>query len=485
MANEFRVKNGLITPKIISEESDGRVVLTQTATADNEPIILAFETAETDIAADDVLGKITFAAPDEDTGTDALLVAGAIAVVSEGDFASDNNASKMVFQTGASETATTKLTISSAGVITTTGNLNVGAGLDVVGATTLDGAVTLGNATGDDITNTGRWVGDFVPKTNSSIDLGTSSLQFAQAHIDTGHIDDITSTGTSALTTLNVSGVTSLNGNVTLGNATGDDITVTGYLASDIIPKTDLAYDLGSATLGFNTLHIGATGIINFEAGDISLTHSTNTLTMSGGTFVSAVKTVSPIYNNTLESGSAGAGFRVTNTATMSLEEKGYLNKTADLNSNWTGLAIENNNVITSCVVTDTGTVAAEELIPLVYINLNDDDHVMFHSVSAHCAIQCKTTSNEATVFVAHETVRATYKAAQNRVEFKTIDSNWYNALTTRTAPPGEFCAQRWVSGDDIYLVISWCQYKAIPSGKTTTVTAMVEGLQQLVVAGG
>ena len=408
MANEFRVKNGIITPKIISEESDGRVVLTQTATGDNEPIILAFETAETDIAADDVLGKITFAAPDEGTGTDALLVAGAIAVVSEGDFASDNNASKMVFQTGASETATTKMTISSAGVITTTGNLNVGAALDVVGATTLDGAVTLGNATGDDITFTGR-------------------------------------------------------------------------LASDLVPKTDLAYDLGTATLGFNTLHIGNTGIINFEAGNITLTHSSNALTLAGGSLVS------PIIKNTLESGSAGAGFRVTNTATMSLEEKTSFSKDANINTHWTGLSLENSNATLNAAVT------AEEIIPLVYIDLDDTDQIMYHSVIAHCSIQSKVTSSDATYFVQHETIKATYKAAQNRVEFQSMDCNWYaaNYDSGRNNQPGEFCAlmhtnsARDGSNNQRYLVIGWCQYKAIPSGRTTSVSAMVDAHQHPVVAGG
>ena len=84
--------------------------------------------------------------------------------------------------------------------------LDVNAALDVSGATTLNGAVTLGDATGDDITNTGRWVGDFVPKSDSAIDLGTSTLQFAEAHIDTGYIDAITVTGTSTLTTVDING---------------------------------------------------------------------------------------------------------------------------------------------------------------------------------------------------------------------------------------------------------------------------------------
>jgi uncharacterized protein (DUF2345 family) len=46
---------------------------------------------------------------------------------------------------------------------------------------------------------------------------------------------------------LNVDGDTTLNGNVTLGNGTGDDITFTGQVASNIVPKSDNAYNLGSS----------------------------------------------------------------------------------------------------------------------------------------------------------------------------------------------------------------------------------------------
>ena len=41
---------------------------------DSFPVI-SLETGDTDIAQDDVLGRITFKAPDEGTGTDAILVA--------------------------------------------------------------------------------------------------------------------------------------------------------------------------------------------------------------------------------------------------------------------------------------------------------------------------------------------------------------------------------------------------------------------------
>ncbi|ANS04805.1 hypothetical protein [uncultured Mediterranean phage] len=89
-----------------------------TATADDNPVVLTLATGETDIQANDVLGSIRFQAPDEGTGTDAILVAGAIDVISEGNFSATNNASKMAFRVGSSETASEKMSLSSAGLLT-------------------------------------------------------------------------------------------------------------------------------------------------------------------------------------------------------------------------------------------------------------------------------------------------------------------------------------------------------------------------------
>lgn len=50
---------------------------------------------------------------------------------------------------------------------------------------------------------------------------------------------------------LTCTGSATFNGAVNLGNATGDDVTVTGYLASALIPKTDDTYDLGTAALAW------------------------------------------------------------------------------------------------------------------------------------------------------------------------------------------------------------------------------------------
>ena len=67
------------------------------------------------MAANDVIGKISWQAPDEGTGTDAILVSAAIQAIAEGDHSSSSNATSLVFMTGASEAAASKMTLTSAG----------------------------------------------------------------------------------------------------------------------------------------------------------------------------------------------------------------------------------------------------------------------------------------------------------------------------------------------------------------------------------
>ena len=99
----------------LTHSADSGLLLKHTATADDKPINLVLQTGETDMAADDVIGKISFQAPDEGTGTDAVLVSAAIQAVAEGDHSSSSNATRLEFHTGASELATAKMNISSAG----------------------------------------------------------------------------------------------------------------------------------------------------------------------------------------------------------------------------------------------------------------------------------------------------------------------------------------------------------------------------------
>jgi len=67
---------------------------------------------------------------------------------------------------------------------------------------------------------------------------------------------------------IDVSGNTVLNGDVDLGNATGDTITATGRFDSDIVPSTDNARDLGASGLEFKDLYIDGTANIDSLAAD-------------------------------------------------------------------------------------------------------------------------------------------------------------------------------------------------------------------------
>ena len=128
----------------MSISSVGNVTMKNTATGDDTPMTLTLQTGETDIAANDVIGKIDFQAPDEGTGTDAILVAAGIEAVSEGDFAADNNATKLSFKTGASEAAAEKMSLSSAGLLTVSDDLVIKAGGTIGGAGDTD-LLTLGS----------------------------------------------------------------------------------------------------------------------------------------------------------------------------------------------------------------------------------------------------------------------------------------------------------------------------------------------------
>ena len=114
----------------LTHDPDDGLFLKSIATGDDNPVLLTLQTGETDLAADDVIGKIAFQAPDEGTGTDAILVSAAIQAVAEGDHSSSSNATRLEFHTGASELATSQMTISSGGIVgigaVPTGDLGVG-----------------------------------------------------------------------------------------------------------------------------------------------------------------------------------------------------------------------------------------------------------------------------------------------------------------------------------------------------------------------
>ena len=141
--------------------ADSGLTLKNTNTGDDKPFTLTLQTGETDIAANDKLGVINFQAPDEGTGTDAILVAAGIEAVSEGDFSSSSNATKLSFKTASSAAASETMSLSSGGNLTVSGNVSVGGDLDVTGSFDMSdanitnvGSIALDSISGDADSNT-------------------------------------------------------------------------------------------------------------------------------------------------------------------------------------------------------------------------------------------------------------------------------------------------------------------------------------------
>jgi len=129
--------------------------------------------------------------------------------------------------------------IDSVGVITARTDVHVGAGLSVVGISTLgslqvigtctfNGNIDLGNASSDTITATGRFDSDLIPSADDEKDLGSSALEWRNLYLD----------GTANIDTLSISGISTFTGDVFIADKivhTGDTNTAIRFPAADTI----------------------------------------------------------------------------------------------------------------------------------------------------------------------------------------------------------------------------------------------------------
>ena len=267
------IKFGADADVTLTHVHDSGLALKHTATADDKPIILTLQTGETDIAANDVIGAINFQAPDEGTGTDAVLVAAGIEAVSEGDFSASNNATKLSFKTGASEAAAEKMSLSSAGLLTIAddlvikdgGTIGVSSDADSItiasdGVVTFsqapvfpDGSIAVADLDIDGATDIGAAIVDadlFIVDDGAGGTNRKTTAARLKTYINAGvssAADDI-SAGDAAVT------ITTSSGNITIDAAAND---------SDIILKgTD-----GGADTDFLTIDGSAAGEATFNAG--------------------------------------------------------------------------------------------------------------------------------------------------------------------------------------------------------------------------
>ena len=128
---------------------------------------------------------------------------------------------------------------------------------------------------------------DSVPTTSDLAD-GEVAINIADQKIyvnNGGSIVEVANAEGSAgnagsFTTLTASGATTLNGAVTLGDATADDVTITGRIAGHIVPKTNDTYDLGTSSLRWRTAYLAAS-TLDLGGATIS-SDGTGTITITG-----------------------------------------------------------------------------------------------------------------------------------------------------------------------------------------------------------
>lgn len=141
----------------------------------------------------------------------------------------------------------------------------------VGGAATFNGAVTLGNATGDDITFSGYVDSSIIPKTNAASDLGTSALSWQSIFLD----NDATDGGAIYFDAGSTEFIKA--------NAAGTDLLIDGFttvtIDATLVPQTTQATDLGSTSLAWSSLYLdtGATdgGAIYFNSGTTAFLKAT------------------------------------------------------------------------------------------------------------------------------------------------------------------------------------------------------------------
>jgi hypothetical protein len=240
----------------ITHDADDGLIFKSIATGDNNPFLLTLQTGETDIAADDVIGQIDFQAPDEGTGTDAILVAAGIAAVSEGDFSSSNNATKLSFRTAASEAASEKMSLSSTGLLTIADDL------------VIKDAGTIGSASATDAISISSGGVINISATTASTNATSGALTVAggagvAADLSVG--DDLRLISDGAILSFGADGDITVTHSADTGLATNGTFTGTSLIATTtFLPDANAGADIGTTSLGFGDVYIADDKKIQF-----------------------------------------------------------------------------------------------------------------------------------------------------------------------------------------------------------------------------
>tara|TARA_R110001592_G_scaffold24954_2_gene95490 strand:- start:1266 stop:3761 length:2496 start_codon:yes stop_codon:yes gene_type:complete len=226
---------------------------------------LNLQTGDTSVESGNVLGKITFNAPVEGSGVDALLDGASIEAIAEDTFASDNNSTALVFKTNTSAAATERMRIKSDGTIV------------------MDTQVDIDNITidGNTISST---------DTNGNVVVAPHGTGDVQLDADTVRVGDsnanatITTNGTGDLTLSTNAGTNS--GVITIADAANGNISITPNGSGTVVmDKVDIGGGAIDGTpVGANSASTGAFTAVDVD--NININGNTISSTDTNGNVI-------------------------------------------------------------------------------------------------------------------------------------------------------------------------------------------------------
>jgi len=108
--------------------------------------------------------------------------------------------------------------------------------------------------------------------------------------------------GTLAIVDGGTGGITAAAALEALGVGPTDSPTFTTLtLNTGLVPDANDGAYLGTSSVGFSDLFLASGAVLNFVNGDMTITHSSNTLTVAGGTFATAALTATTIQGTQVD----------------------------------------------------------------------------------------------------------------------------------------------------------------------------------------
>jgi hypothetical protein len=199
-------------------------------------------------------------------------------------------------------TADTNLVFNTVGTgeVNINSSVTVNGDLHATGTITADGDIIFGagaqvQGSGDDtVSFVAEIASNVVPDVTNSYDLGTSSKTWRNAYVHNITATSVTITDLTVNQDLDVSGVSTFNGDVIFGDSSTDTVTFTATIDSNIIPATTAFYDLGTDSLRWNVGYFSRVEIDNLviDNNTISTTSGNDNLILqAAGTGIISIPT--------------------------------------------------------------------------------------------------------------------------------------------------------------------------------------------------